>query len=69
MTEYSRAYNDSFLIGLGAAVVDTLWILSTDSLLPLLLGAGIIISVLFLLPILLVFFHVDGPLSIRGPHQ
>jgi apolipoprotein N-acyltransferase len=69
MAEYSRAFSDSFLIGFGAAVMNTIWILFSQSITPYLVAVCLIPVILILLPILLVFINVDGPLSILGPHQ
>jgi ABC-type nitrate/sulfonate/bicarbonate transport system permease component len=67
MTEYDRAFADSFLIGLGAGVMNAVWMMFSQGLTPYLVAVLLIPVILFLLPIFLVYLHVDGPLSILGP--
>jgi hypothetical protein len=49
--------------------MNTIWILFSQSITPYLVAVCLIPVILILLPILLVFINVDGPLSILGPHQ
>jgi hypothetical protein len=69
MAKYDRAYIDSFLIGFGAGMMDLLWFLTTGSPIPVIVGIVLLLLVLFVVPVVLVVLHIDGPLPLLGPHQ